>query len=80
MRLTKVLYTNTKEGKEVLDTLENIISTEGMEVYECDLCEELFAGRPNEVDEEHPVCAECQLQIDVSNYDPNELKVFDEED
>lgn len=55
-------FTHTEEGKDILRTLSNIISTQGMEVYECWICEEKFAGRPSEVDE-LPECGRCTDEL-----------------
>lgn len=72
--MIKVKYTHTEEGKDVLNILENIISTKGMEVYKCNLCDYLFAGQPELVNEEKPVCGICQMEIDAENYIPGEEK------
>jgi peroxiredoxin family protein len=55
-------YTHTEEGKHVLDLLSHIISTYGMDVYKCRLCDDLFGSR-----EESDVCGICQTQIDIEN-------------
>lgn len=57
-------FTNTPEGKEILDTLEYTIGTKGMEVYRCDRCEELFAGKPELVEDEDeaPECGICTME------------------
>ncbi|AEO93794.1 gp537 [Bacillus phage G] len=74
-----MLYTNTKEGKEVLEILEHVVSTDGMEVYKCSLCDELFGGRPSEVKEEKPICGICEMEIKAENYFPGEHEDYEED-
>lgn len=57
-------YTDTPEGQDVLKILSYTIGTQGMEVYKCDRCEELFAGKPELVEDEDeaPECGICCME------------------
>lgn len=63
-------YTHTEEGKSILNLLGNIINTNGMEIYECKVCDEKFAGRPEEMKDN--TCGLCEEMIKAENFVPGE--------
>ncbi|PGF05303.1 hypothetical protein [Bacillus toyonensis] len=72
-------YTNTKEGQELLKFCSMVASTHGQEVYKCGVCDELFVGVPNEVDEKKPVCGICVEDIKRENKDSHGIESVDED-
>jgi len=71
-------YTQTEEGKDVLDTLSHIISTDGMEVYKCRNCEELYASRPEQVKD--GFCGICEVEVGRELRDSHGLESVDKEE
>lgn len=73
------LYTNTEEGKVVLEELSHITTTDGLEVYKCVTCDNLFGGRPSIVDETKPTCGFCDVGLGKQYKDSHGLEKVDEE-
>lgn len=80
-KIERVTYTDTEEGKDVLNLLSNIISTSGMEVYKCDHCEELYGSQPElALYDEKPTCGICQGILKRENSDSHGLESLCEDD
>ncbi|PHE64466.1 hypothetical protein COF68_04915 [Bacillus toyonensis] len=73
------MYTNTDEGKLVLEELSNITTTDGLEVYKCVVCEDLFGARPSNIDETKPTCGVCDVLVKQEGKDSHGLESVDEE-